>query len=112
MGYIVFHSIIILPQRLLGPFDRNILWQPFLILDGISRHSEDNVQLFQRPLPGFDEEEIDDGDEKGVEDGVVDVGLPAQIGERGGDGHDHEKAERPAPYPQHAFPSISTKPAG
>lgn len=74
---------------------RDIPWHALLVLDGVARRREDNVQLLQRALPRLHEEEVDDRDEARVEDRVDDVCLPGDVREGRRDRHHHHEAEDP-----------------
>lgn len=52
---------------------------------------EDDVHLLKAPAFGLGEEEVDSGDQSGVQDSEDDVGSPGQVGERRRSDHDDDK---------------------
>lgn len=59
---------------------------------------EEAVDLLEREVLGLRVEEVDDGNEEGVEDGEVDVRAPADAVDR--DGHDFDDEEGKDPLYQ------------
>lgn len=68
-------------QRDASVRNTDVVRQAFLVLGWVVRRGEDDVQLLERAAFGLDHEEVQDGDEGGVEDSVVDVRLPSDGGE-------------------------------
>lgn len=57
--------------------------------------SEDEIDFLQGTLFGFWVEEVDDGDETGVDDGEEKISSPVDVGDHDGGDHDDKEVEEP-----------------
>lgn len=64
-----------------------------LVLDRVARRREYNIDLLERAILSLDQEEVYDWNEGGIQDGVDDVRLIADVREGRRNGHHDDEAE-------------------
>lgn len=65
-------------------------------VEDAGRILEDSVHLLQGPVGGLGIEEINDGEDEGVDDRKDDVGLVSDVLESDGGNHDNQEVEDPS----------------